>query len=94
MKSEFNKPCKCHSLKIKREYYAAIVFGDKTFEIRKDDRGYEVGDGITFSDADTGEKLHGVWEITYILRNVPEYGLMDGYVVLSLERIGRIEGLQ
>ena len=33
-----------HELKIKNEYLLAVIDGSKTFELRKDDRGYKVGD--------------------------------------------------
>lgn len=37
-----------HRLKIFVKYADAIMSGAKTFEIRKNDRGYEVGDKIVF----------------------------------------------
>ena len=39
---------KLHELKIKEEYWNAILRGDKTFELRKNDRDYQVGDLIHF----------------------------------------------
>ncbi len=33
-----------HELKCWPEYFAAILSGEKTFELRKDDRGFRVGD--------------------------------------------------
>lgn len=37
-----------HRLKVFVKYADAIMSGAKTFEIRKNDRGYEVGDKIVF----------------------------------------------
>lgn len=37
-----------HRLKVFAKYADAIMDGTKTFEIRKNDRGYEVGDKIVF----------------------------------------------
>ena len=37
-----------HTLKVPAEYADAIVNGTKTFEIRKNDRGFKVGDKIVF----------------------------------------------
>ena len=84
---------KLHVLKIKDEYLSEIYCGRKTFELRKDDRDYKVGDLIHFVDTngdevDTKEFNKGnLYEITYILRNVPEYGLQDGYAILSIDQV-------
>lgn len=37
-----------HRLKIQEQYADAVLNGTKTFEIRKNDWGYEVGDKIVF----------------------------------------------
>lgn len=78
---------KVHELKILPEYYKAVRMGEKKFELRKDDRGFNVGDHVHLKKWDpaggyTGEVLMA--EITYILRGVPRYGLCDGYCILSL----------
>lgn len=39
---------KTHRLKVLVKYADAIMNGTKTFEVRKNDRGYEVGDKIVF----------------------------------------------
>ena len=41
---------KLHTLKILPKYYVAIINGEKTFELRKNDRDYRVGDLITFTN--------------------------------------------
>ena len=41
-------PMTTHRLKVFVKYADAIMNGTKTFEIRKNDRGYEVGDKIVF----------------------------------------------
>ena len=95
---------KLHELKIKAKYYLDIVSGAKTFEIRKDDRDYKVGDLIKFNVIQTEEDkenecfqyhiiplyLSGedkVFRITYILRNVPEYGLDKNYCILGIRML-------
>ena len=37
---------KIHELKILPEYFEKLLDGSKTFELRKDDRGFKVGDII------------------------------------------------
>jgi hypothetical protein len=94
---------KLHELKIKKEYFQEVYFGKKTFELRKDDRDYEVGDLIKFKVVNKDE--HGkegfceyvdseaLYIITYILRNVPEYGLDKDFCILGIKRIHiKIEG--
>lgn len=76
-----------HELKILPEYYDEVVTGRKNFELRKDDRNYKVGDLIRFHEYKDGEytgKESILIPILYILRNCPEYGLMDGYCILGL----------
>lgn len=83
---------KLHTLKIKEEYYWEILKGSKTFELRKNDRDYQVGDLILFTDL-SGELLNQysdiqpIFVITYILENVPQYGLKDGYCILGIKRL-------
>lgn len=76
--------------KVLPEYYKEIRSHRKMFELRKDDSDYKVGDILILREWD-GEKYTGTVvrrEITYILRNCPEYGLMDGYCILSLQTPG------
>ena len=74
-----------HEVKIRPEYYEAVLNGTKNFELRKDDRGYQVGDIVILKEWD-GETYTGrdlALKIKYILRNCPEYGLMAGYCILG-----------
>ena len=72
------------------EYYQAVRKRTKTFEIRKDDSDYEVGDILELYEWDgneyTGHKI--TREITYILRDCPEYGLQEGFCILAIQPIG------
>lgn len=76
---------KVHNLKIKPQYFKDVVCGIKTFEVRKNDRNFEVGDIITLREFENG-KLTGKSinvEIVYIL-NDEEY-CKEGYVVLGFK---------
>lgn len=72
-----------HELKIRPEYFGPVFEGIKTFEIRKDDRGYQVGDLVLlkeFNDeAFTGKAV--VKEITY----ATAYNQVSGYKVLAIK---------
>lgn len=41
---------KVHELKIEPQYFEAVVSSKKTFEIRKDDRGFKVGDLLVLKE--------------------------------------------
>jgi len=77
-----------HELKIKPEYFLEVMNGNKTFELRKNDRDYMVGDTIILKEFDedyTGAQVER--RISYLLMNCEEYGLMDGFVILGLKEI-------
>lgn len=79
-----------HNLKILPPFFQAVWNDEKRCELRKDDRDYQVGDIILLMEWD-GEKYTGsclLVEITHILRNCPEYGLQDGYCILSIKHWG------
>lgn len=84
-----------HRLKIQEQYADAVLNGTKTFEVRKNDRGYEVGDEIVF-DVVTNEgyavgaaarcPLNGVtYRIDYILDDFE--GLAQKYVALAISKV-------
>lgn len=76
-----------HELKCWPEPFAAIASGRKTFEWRKADRPFGVGDGLVlrewcpFAKRYMGGVIHT--SITYVLRG-PDFGVPHGYCVLSL----------
>ena len=86
---------KTHTLKVFIKYADAIMNGTKTFEVRKNDRGYEVGDKIVF-DVVTNEgyavgaaarhPLNGAtYRIDYILDDFE--GPAQKYVVLAISKV-------
>lgn len=81
-----NMGIKLHELKVQSRYFRDIKSGLKTFELRKMDRDYKVGDFLELYEFE-GNQFIGcplVVRITYILSNVPEYGLEDGYGILGI----------
>ena len=79
-----------HNLKILSDYADAIVAGDKTFEIRENDRGFQKGDFIKFRVTDktgiSNNYLHPInnklYEITFVLS---EWGVKNGFVALAIK---------
>lgn len=72
--------------KVLPEYYREIVQRRKSFELRKDEDNAQVGDILVLREWDgqkyTGHKVER--EVTYILRDVPEYGLAPGYCIMAM----------
>lgn len=76
-----------HVLKLQPRFAEAVKEGRKTFEVRKDDRDYKVGDTLTFTDLDGKPYGMPAYEVTYKLpREDFPAGLSDGYCVLSIEK--------
>ena len=76
--------------KILPQYIKKVSAEKKTFEIRKDEDDIQEGDILILREWD-GEKYTGkkcVREVTYVLRDVPEYGLQDGYCVIAMQPRG------
>lgn len=77
-----------HNLKILNDFADAVAIGDKTFEIRENDRGYQKGDYIKFQAIDkTGlENQHVIngklYCITFVMNG---WGIKNGYVVLGIK---------
>ena len=77
-----------HYLKLNQKYCKAVYYGDKSFEIRRNDRGYQKGDRIVFQAVnDAGLTLsHAVnnqaYMITYLLHG---YGLQEGFCVFGIK---------
>lgn len=88
-----------HVLKIWPEYYDAVANGIKTFEIRKNDRDFKIGDTIrlreynsameTEIDAEryTGRDIKVC--VVYMLTSM-DYpsGIPEGYCILGIRVIG------
>ena len=78
-----------HDLKILPIYFEAVALGIKTFEVRKDDRPYQVGDTLLLCEYGngefTGKKLKA--KVTYILRD--SAFCKDGYCIMGIKEADR-----
>lgn len=85
-----------HVLKVDFKYANAILNGKKSFEVRKNDRNFMVGDEIVFkvlidkgsyAGAEATHPFNGiVYRIDYVLNNFE--GLAQKYVAFSISREG------
>lgn len=78
---------KLHELKILPEYYKAQVAEIKNFEIRKNDRGYQVGDWILLKEYNPEIKKFTGRKVTVEVTYITNYQQKDGYVVLGTKYI-------
>ena len=75
-----------HALKTLPEYFEAVRKGDKTFELRENDRDFQVGDYLALNEWD-GEKYTGrsqLVKVTYILDPNEVMTCEDGFAILGL----------
>ncbi|MBR6990648.1 MAG: DUF3850 domain-containing protein [Bacteroidales bacterium] len=76
-----------HDLKIMPEYFNAIAEGRKNFEVRYNDRGFQVNDILRLREH-TGEEYTGrviETEVTYLLDD--KNYCKEGYVVMAIKLI-------
>lgn len=71
--------------KILPKYFEDVRTGRKQFELRKDEDNIQVNDELVLREWDGEEYTgnHVALQVRYVLRNVPEYGLMDGYCIIG-----------
>jgi len=85
--AERRKVPETHNLKTWPIYFGAVLAGTKTFEVRKADRDFMVGDRIVLNewDPETGSYTgaQALREVTYILKG-GQFGIEPGYVVMGL----------
>jgi len=81
-----------HHLKTWPEYFREIENGNKTFELRVNDRNFELGDALILEEYDpicevmTGRKMMKI--ITYVLRDskkTERMGLKPGYCIMGFK---------
>ena len=78
-----------HMIKLQKEFADAVLSGDKCFEIRRNDRGYQKGDKVQFKVMDGLIQMHHDLEkktyvITYVMNG---WSLENGYVVFGIREV-------
>lgn len=86
-----------HTLKLPEPYFSAVLSGEKTFEVRRNDRGFQRGDTLVLQDTtrcDCGQaecarrRPSIVRYVTFAFSGDPNLrdlgGVVPGYVVLGL----------
>lgn len=82
-----------HALKIEPNYYEDIKSGNKSFEVRKNDRDFRTGDYIVLNElSDTRDEYTGrsiLMKITSIVND--ERFCKEGYIIMGLSKCIIIE---
>ena len=73
------------SKKILPKYFKEVYIGNKCFELRKDEDNIQAGDRLYLKEWNGKEYTGNCYFATvkYVLRNVPEYGLAEGYCIIG-----------
>jgi len=82
---------KTHELKCHPHFFAAISEGKKTFEIRRNDRDYRVGDRLDLREYDptfgnTGKRLP-LFEVVYVMTAEDFPAILPGFVIMGLREV-------
>ena len=82
-----------HDLKTDTKVFQDVLDGNKTFEIRFNDRDFQVGDSVLLKETQfTGEQIESGQPLIFTGREIHKrisyllsgYGLQDGWVILGI----------
>lgn len=75
-----------HELKDWPEYFEPLARGLKTFEIRRNDRQFKVGDEVRLIEKELGSDPTGR-EARFVISYLTDFQQQSGYVVLGLQSV-------
>ena len=79
---------KTHEIKLDYEFQEAVLSGEKSFEVRYNDRGYQKGDLVKFHVINRKNVIEAlddkVYEITYVLSG---WHIEPGYVAFGIKEV-------
>lgn len=80
-----------HELKLDTQFFDAVLSGEKPFEVRKNDRGFQKGDKILFVETTNGCPAWRLakCDITYVLNG---WGIEPGYCVFGIANVQEVQG--
>ncbi len=80
-----------HEIKLREDYIEPVLSGNKNFEVRLNDRGYQKGDLVKFTPISRGGVLYvcgalqsKTYKITYVHSGL---GLKEDYVVFGIKEV-------
>ena len=92
-----------HELKIWKNYFNDILFKGKRFEVRKAERGFQVGDILTlreynpiigkYSGAEIKVKVNYIWKVNQDILPVSEPYVIMQFDVINYNHVGFLRSL-
>lgn len=91
-----------HELRTDPEAFKQVWHSRKIFELRKNDRDFKAGDVLHLREytplRKEGDPHYSGKSIlvlvVYVLEDAPEWGLMEGFVAMSIKLLVRLDGGQ
>lgn len=77
---------KAHEIKIEEQFFRDIKCGKKKFEIRYNDRNYQVGDDVLLKEI-TNHSIYTGRELLVEIIYITSYQQKDGFVVWGFEEV-------
>jgi hypothetical protein len=91
MAEQFSSNVRVHELKCWPEYFGPVKAGIKPFEIRKDDRGYAVGDHLRLREWRWKDETYTGDEVTVRVTYLTGWAQQPEHVVMGIEPVPVIE---
>jgi hypothetical protein len=73
-----------HSLKSLPHFFTSLVDSSKTFEIRKNDRNYRVGDTLRLREWNADTEQYSGFEVTRVVIYITAFAQQPGWVVMGI----------
>lgn len=73
-----------HELKILPEYFEAVLSRKKSFEIRRDDRDFKVGDTLLLKEYDSIFKVFTGRTVKRKITYITAYAQQEDYIVMAI----------
>lgn len=82
-----------HDLRVRPRFFEELWAGNKTFEIRKDDRGFQRGDALLLREYDIsvgeGDDCYTGREVEAQVVYISRYMQREGHIVMALKQTVR-----
>ncbi|MCU5457109.1 DUF3850 domain-containing protein [Bacillus sp. FSL L8-0199] len=76
-----------HNLKINKVFFTPVLEQIKTFEIRKNDRDFHIGDKVILNEWDDEKQQYTGRNVKVKILYITDYEQKDNYVVFGFETI-------